>query len=129
MAMQAFAALKYNDARLVLLVTDRTDLDQNLYSVTSDFILKNASPAQVIQCKTGRDVQASLSRLEVEKKTRMVLTVTLQTFPHIKHPLSEQLRQRNGCYLTVPAFVSAECAGWARVKEGIMLHFGIICLQ
>jgi len=40
-AMQTFISLRCNSARLVLLITDRTDLDEALCSEVSTFLTKN----------------------------------------------------------------------------------------
>ena len=62
-------------------------MDETLFEEVNCFMTKNGYDEDVVQrCGKARDVEAAIERLEAEALDQAVLTVTLQTFPHIKRP-------------------------------------------
>lgn len=95
MCSMALVALRYLGTRLVLVISDRKDLEQQIYQEFSTFFnavqLKD-HPPRVLQCQNAAMLDDCCRQMESEKK-RFVLTVTLQSFPHVKQQLGASLQE------------------------------------
>lgn len=88
-AMQAFVSLKCNAVRLVLLITDRNELEEALTAEVKKMLTANGFNDGVVQsCAKARTVESNIEWLEEEAEEQAILSITLQTFPHIRWQLS-----------------------------------------
>jgi type I site-specific restriction-modification system R (restriction) subunit len=91
-AMMTYIAMRFNKVRLAFLITDRNDLEESLAAEVSSFLEKMGCEC-VERCASSKDVDEAIERLETNPAEQIVLSLTLQTFPHIKRQLSPELCQ------------------------------------
>jgi hypothetical protein len=88
MALLVHVLTRYLDQRLVFLVSDRTDLDDNLFKEVQQLVehvqRKGHKSLKVCQCKGHRDIEKHVQELADEPNAKMALCVTLQTFLHVR---------------------------------------------
>ena len=95
MAMMGHIALKCLGQRLLIYITDRTDLNAQLYEEVSSFLCKSGHDCEtVISCGSAKEFQAKIHEMEENENACAVLAVTLQSFPHVEVGLSAELRNR-----------------------------------
>jgi len=93
-AMMTHVALKCLGVRLVLLISDRKDLDMQLYGVAKHFLEKNGHGVDIVtQISKSQQLERVIRHLEEDPQAKAVVTVTLQSFPHVSLQLSENLRK------------------------------------
>jgi hypothetical protein len=91
-SMMTYMAMRFNKVRLAFLITDRNDLDETLAAEVNPFLEKMGCDC-VERCATSREVDTAIARMESDPSEQIVLSLTLQTFPHIKRQLSPDLCQ------------------------------------
>eukprot|EP00928_Gymnodinium_smaydae_P020381 TRINITY_DN17876_c0_g1_i1.p1 TRINITY_DN17876_c0_g1~~TRINITY_DN17876_c0_g1_i1.p1 ORF type:complete len:1075 (-),score=179.60 TRINITY_DN17876_c0_g1_i1:198-3362(-) len=91
--MMSHVALRLLGVRLVLLISDRKDLDEQLFEAAKDFMEKNGYPEGTVRsCSKGQQVEKVIRELEEDHDAKAVVAVTLQSFPHVSQLLSPELR-------------------------------------
>ena len=103
MAMQALVAIKYKQVRLIMVVVDRNDLASQASEEFQEFFTK-CYKIPVAKQKTEQrpEIQKVTAACELpghfqkllEPQTKRILIVTLQSFPHLREALPEQLQEK-----------------------------------
>lgn len=91
--MMSHVALRCLGVRLALLITDRRDLDAQIYEEARHFFEKTHKEVSVMSCGSGKELTAAIQELEDNPRAKKVITVTLQSFPHVEVEMSETLRK------------------------------------
>jgi len=103
MAMLSLVSFKKCATRCVLVVVDRTDLAQQACQEFSDLLehcfkipiskQKTEQQPEVFQVNNAMELQKYFCKMVEDPKKRLVLTVTLQSFPHLRGALPKELEE------------------------------------
>lgn len=103
MAMLTLVSIKQCGTRCVLVVVDRTDLAQQACQEFNDLLercfkipiskQKTEQRPEVFQVNNAMELQKYFCKMVEDPKKRLVLTVTLQSFPHLRGALPKELEE------------------------------------
>ena len=101
--MLSLICFKQCGSRCVLVVVDRTDLAQQACQEFTDLLercfkipiskQKTEQRPEVFQVNNAMELQKHFSKMVEDPKKRLVLTVTLQSFPHLRGALPKELEE------------------------------------
>lgn len=103
MAMLSLVSIKKCGTRCILVVVDRTDLAQQACQEFNDLLercfkisiskQKTEQRPEVFQVNNAMELQKYFCKMVEDPKKRLVLTVTLQSFPHLRGALPKELEE------------------------------------
>ena len=103
MAMLSLVSIKKCGTRCILVVVDRTDLAQQACQEFNDLLercfkisiskQKTEQRPEVFQVNNAMELRKYFFKMVEDPKKRLVLTVTLQSFPHLRGALPKELEE------------------------------------